>query len=211
MSGTREPSLACSPGCALATLARRGQALAAEEAEEIRFADVEALALERGVDVAQGGPLAAELAGPVGDRITFRGRLTTRPDGCEERVDVGGASKVADDRSNSIHVKIKSLGDFFGGCRIVEISAADLVVTWGGEIGLLEKAREFQGASHGCWVSNRQVVWPRGTPWEPFGPRSRGSLSCGKRPKMRGFRRGQRQKEGGGNAARRRQKVRKAC
>ena len=62
----------------------RGQARAVEDAEEIRFADVEALALERGVDVAQGGPLAAELAGPVADRVTFRGRLTTRPDGCEE-------------------------------------------------------------------------------------------------------------------------------
>ena len=122
------------------TLARRGQALAAEEAEEIRFADVEALALERGVDVAQGGPLAAELAGPVADRITFRGRLTTRPDGCEERVDVGGASKVADDRSNSIHVKMKSPGDFFGGCGFSEIGAADLVVTVGRRVGLLKKA-----------------------------------------------------------------------
>ena len=47
------------------TLASRGQARAAEEAEEIRFADVEALALERGADVGQGGPLAAEFAGPL--------------------------------------------------------------------------------------------------------------------------------------------------
>ena len=136
MSGTMEPSLANSPACGVGVRWRCGQALAAAEAEEIRFAvgrsghvsddhdlaaaeaeeirfaDVEALALERGVDVAQGGPLAAELAGPVADRITFRGRLTARPDGCEERVDVGGASKVADDGSNSIHVKIKSPGDF---------------------------------------------------------------------------------------------------
>ena len=47
------------------------QARAAEDPEEIRFANVEPLPLERGADVSQGGPLAAEFAGPLVDGITF--------------------------------------------------------------------------------------------------------------------------------------------
>jgi len=115
-----------------ATLPRRGQALAAQEAEEIRFAHVEPLPFERGEDVGQGGPLAAEFAGMLGDRIAFRGRLGTGPGGGgEERVDVGVASKVVDDRSNTTHMKMKPLSDVIGGCGLVEVSAADLVVPLG--------------------------------------------------------------------------------
>src|SRR5208282_6214550 len=115
-----------------ATLSRRGQALAAQEAEEIRFAHVEPLPFERGEDIGQGGPLAAEFAGMLVDRIAFRGRLGTGPGGgCEECVDVGVASEVADDRSNGTHRKMKPLSDVIGGCRLVEVSAADLVMTLG--------------------------------------------------------------------------------
>ena len=96
----------------------RGQARAAEDAEEIRFADVESLPLERGADVGQGGPLAAEFAGSLVDRIAFRGGLATGPGGGEERVDVGVASEVADDGSNGTDMKMKPLGDFIGGCRL---------------------------------------------------------------------------------------------
>ena len=132
MSGTTEPSLAYSPGCGdRTTLASRGQARAAEEAEEIRFADVEPLPLEGGADVSQGGPLAAKFAGSLVNRIAFRGRLATGPGGGEERVDVGVASEVADDRSNGADMKMKPLGDFIGGCGLVEVGAADLVVTLG--------------------------------------------------------------------------------
>jgi len=37
-------------------------------------------------------------------------------------------------------------------------------VTLGRRSGLLKQAREFLGASHGCWGPNRQVVSPRGRP-----------------------------------------------
>ena len=119
----------------MSALASRGQAHAVENPEEIRFADFEPLPLERGTDVSQGGPLAAEFAGPLVNGITFRGCLATRPGGGEERVDVGVASEVADDRLNGTDVKMKPLGDFGGGCLIVEVSPTDLVVTLGWEIG----------------------------------------------------------------------------
>ena len=131
-------------------MAGRGQACAAQEAEQVRFTDVEALLLERGADNAQGRPLTAELAGPLVDRLSFRRSLAPGPSGCEEGVDVGVASEVADDRSNGTDVKMKPLGDFVGGCLIVEVSPTDLVVTLGWEIGQLEQASEFWGASHGC-------------------------------------------------------------
>ena len=105
-----------------------------ENPEEIRFADVEPLPLERGADLGQGGPLAAEFAGPLVDGITFRGGLATGPGGGEERVDVGVASEVADDRSNGTDMKRKPLGDFLGGCLIVEVSRTDLVVALSWEI-----------------------------------------------------------------------------
>ena len=53
------------------TLPRRGQAGTAQEAEEIGFADVEPVVFKGGADVGQGGPLAAELAGSLMDRIAF--------------------------------------------------------------------------------------------------------------------------------------------
>jgi hypothetical protein len=131
-----------------ATLASRGQAGAAQDPEEIRFADVEALTLEGGVDVGQGGPLAAEFAGPLVDGITFRRCFAAGPGGGEERVDVGSAGKVAGDRTNGTDMEMESLGDFIGGCRLVEVSATDLVVTLSREVRLLEHTREFWGASH---------------------------------------------------------------
>ena len=130
------------------TLASCGQAGAAQDPEEVRFADVEPFALERGVDVRQGGPLAAEFAGPLVDGITFRGCLAAGPGGGEERVDVGVACEVADDRRNGTDMEMKPLGDFVGGYRFVEVRATDLVVTLGGEVRLLEQAREFWGTSH---------------------------------------------------------------
>ena len=93
----------------------RSQARAAEEAGQVRFPHVEALSLQSASDHGQGGPLAAEVAGSVLDRIAFRGRLAAGPGGCKEGVDVGVASKVADDRSNGIHLKVKPLGDFISG------------------------------------------------------------------------------------------------
>ena len=78
--------------------------------------------------------MAAEFAGPLVNGITFRGCLATGPGGGEERVEVRVASKVADDRSNGTDMKMKPLGDFVGGCLIVEVSTTDLVVTLGWEI-----------------------------------------------------------------------------
>ena len=91
------------------TLASRGQAGAAQDPEEIRFADVEPFALERGVNVCQGGSLAAEFAGPLVDGITFGGCLGAGPGGGEERADVGVACEVADDRTNGTDTELKPL------------------------------------------------------------------------------------------------------
>jgi hypothetical protein len=161
-------------------LARPGPARTAEDPAEIRFADVEPFPLERGADVGQGGPLATECAGPVGDGIPFRGGLATGPGGGAERVDIGFTSAVADDRSNGTDMKMKPLGDVVGGSGIVEVSPTDLGVTLGWEIRLLEQAREFWGASQGGCVPNRQGVSPRGTSWEPCGPRVGEACRAGK-------------------------------
>jgi len=74
--------------------------------------------------------------------------LAAGPGGGEERVDVGVAGEVADDRTNGTDMEMKPLGDFGGGYRFVEVRATDLVVTLGGEVRLLEQAREFWGTSH---------------------------------------------------------------
>jgi len=113
------------------TLASGSQARVAQDPEEIGFADVEPLPLERGADVGQGGPLAAKVASPLVDGLTFWGGLAAGPSGGEERVHVGVASKVVDDRSHGTDMKIEPLGDFVGGCGFVEVSATDLVVTLG--------------------------------------------------------------------------------
>src|SRR5208283_6025982 len=169
------------------TVASRGQARAAEDPEEIRFADVEPLPLERGTDVSQGGPLAAEFAGPLVNGITFRGCLATGLGGGEKRVDVGVASEVADDHSNGTDMKMKTAGRFrrrvshrgskHGRSRS-DVGLGDQVAgtgerVLGREASLLspqstrsQPPRDVLGA-----------VWSQG----------RGSLSCGKRPKMRGF------------------------
>src|SRR5207302_7303939 len=124
----------------------RGQSRALQEAEEIRLAHVEALLLERGADGGQGGPLAAELAGPLPDRIALRGRLGPGPGGGEEEVDVGVAGKVADDRPDGIPMELEPPGDLVGGRGFEEIGAADLEVAVGRRLGLLEEARQDRGA-----------------------------------------------------------------
>ena len=84
------------------------------------------------------------------DGITFRGTLAAGLGGGEERVEVGVASEVADDRSNGTDMKIEPLGDFVGGGGFVEVSATDLVVPLGWQIRLLEQVCESWGASHPC-------------------------------------------------------------
>ena len=75
--------------------------------------------------------MAAQRAGPLLDGITFWGGLATGPGSGEEGVDVGSASKVADDRSNGTDMKMKPLSDFVSGCRFVEVGATDLIVPLG--------------------------------------------------------------------------------
>ncbi len=165
---------------------RRGQSRALQEAEEVRLAHVEAFSLEGGADDGQGGPLAAELAGSVSDPIALRRRLGPGPGGREEGVDVGVPGEVADDRPNGIPVELEPPGDVVGGRGFEEVGAADLEAAVGWRLGLPEEAREIQGASHGNWVSIRQVSRPRGTPWEPFGPGGRGSAGREKGKKCGG-------------------------
>jgi hypothetical protein len=52
-----------------------------------------------------------EFAGPLVDGIAFRGCLAAEPGGGEERVDVGVACEVADDRTNGTDMELKALGD----------------------------------------------------------------------------------------------------
>ena len=112
-------------------MSRHGQAFAAQEAEEIRLADVDPLVLEGGPDVGEGGSLTAKRAGLYVDRIAFWGNLATGLGSGEERVDVGVPSEIVDDDSNGSDMKMKPLGDVIGRCGFVEVSAADLVATVG--------------------------------------------------------------------------------
>ena len=130
------------------TASRRGQTLASQKAEEVRFTDVEPLLFKSGADVGQGRSLAAKRAGSLVDCVTFWRCPTTGRDGGEERIYVGVAGEVVDDRSNGADMKMKPLGDVIGGCGFMEVSTADLVVPVGRRIRLLEQAREFWGASH---------------------------------------------------------------
>jgi hypothetical protein len=69
-----------------------------------------------------GWPLPLSLV----DGITFRGCLGAGPGGGEERVDVGVACEVADDRTNGTDMELKPLGDFAGGYRFVAVRATVL-------------------------------------------------------------------------------------
>ena len=114
------------------TLPGRGQARAAEEAEEIRFADVEALPLERGADVGQGGPLAAELAGPLAGSHRVSGMSCDRARRWRRSELTSGSRAKSRTIARTVSdMKMKPLGDFIGGCGFVEVSAADLVVAVG--------------------------------------------------------------------------------
>ena len=69
--------------------------------------------------------------------------------GGEERVDVGVASEVADDRSNGTDSEMKRWAISSAGVACVEVSTTDLVVSlgWGVEVA---GTAAFRGASHGC-------------------------------------------------------------
>lgn len=105
----------------------RGQTGAAEDAEEIGFADIESLSEECGASLGQGVALVAEFAGPLIDRRAFRGGLGTGPVDCEERVDVGVASEVSDDGPDGVDMELEPFGELAGGRAVVEVSPADLV------------------------------------------------------------------------------------
>ena len=75
--------------------------------------------------------MAAKRTSSLADRIVLRGRLGTAFGGGEERVDVGGASEVADDGSYRVGMKMKPPGDLISRCGFVKIGAADLVVAVG--------------------------------------------------------------------------------
>src|SRR5271170_3137937 len=135
----------------------RGQTGAAEDAEEIGFADVESLFEECGVSLGQGAALMAEFAGPLMDRRAFWGGLGTGPVDAEERVDVGVASEVSDDGADGVDMELKPLGELASGCAFVEVGSADLVAALWRGVWLLEQACEFLGASHRSWVPMRQV------------------------------------------------------
>jgi hypothetical protein len=125
-----------------------GQARAAEDAEEIRLADVNALALERGADVGQGGALAAKGTGTFLDRLAFRGGLATELPGGEEGIDVGVAREVMDESADGADMELEPLGELFGSGALEEVGAADLVVALSRGVGLLEESREIMGSGH---------------------------------------------------------------
>ena len=125
-----------------ASVAGLGQARAAEDAEEIRLADVNALALERGADVGQGGALAAQGSGTFLDGLAFRCGLATELPGGEEGIDVGVAREVLDESADGADMELELLCELFGGGGLEEVGAADLVVALSRRVGLLEEARD---------------------------------------------------------------------
>ena len=80
-----------------ATMADRGQAGAAKDAEEIRLADIEAFAVECGVEVGAGGASATEFTGTLLDRGALGRGLSRWRRGEEESADVGITRAVAED------------------------------------------------------------------------------------------------------------------
>jgi hypothetical protein len=125
-----------------------GQARAAEDAEEIRLADVNALASERGADVGRGGAWAAKGPGTFLDRLASRGGLATEPLGGEDGVDVGVAREVMDEGADGADMELESLCESVGGGALEEVGAADLVAALSRGVGLLEEAREIMGSGH---------------------------------------------------------------
>ena len=106
---------------------RRGYACAAQDAKEIRFADIKSVLPEEGTNIGQGGSSAAKLTGSLANSIALWGRLGARRGSREKRVDVWVASEVADDGSYRAGVKMKPFDDLIGGCGFAKIGAADLV------------------------------------------------------------------------------------
>src|SRR5450755_4605931 len=103
----------------------RGQTGAAENAEEIGFADVESLLEECCMSLGQGVALVAEFTGPLIDRRAFGGGLGTGPVDAEERMDVGVASEVSDDGADGVAMELEAFGKLAGGRAVVEVSPAD--------------------------------------------------------------------------------------
>jgi hypothetical protein len=129
-------------------MANRGQAGAAEDAEEIRLADIEAFALESGADVGEGGALATEFTGSLLDRGALGRGLSPRPLGEEEGADVGITGEVAGDGPDGTDMELILLCELLGGRALEELGPADLVAALGRRVGLLEEAREFLGSGH---------------------------------------------------------------
>lgn len=127
-------------------MANRGQAGAVEDAEERRLADIEAFALECGVDVGEGGALATEFTGSLLDR----GALGRGPSpwllGAEEGADVGITREVAGDGPDGTAMELLLLCEWLGGRALEEVGTADLVAALGRRVGLLEEARELRGS-----------------------------------------------------------------
>src|SRR3954469_21893960 len=121
-------------------MAYRGQAGAAEDAEEIRLADLEAVALERGGDVGEGGTLAPEFAGALLDRGALGRGLSPWPRGEEEGAEVGITGEVAGDGPDGPDMELILLSELVGGRALEEVGPADLVAALGRRAGLLEEA-----------------------------------------------------------------------
>ncbi len=129
-------------------MANHGQAGAAEDAEEIRLADIEAFALECGVDVGEGGALAPEFTGALLDRGALGRGLSPWPLGEEEGAEVGITREVAGDGPDGTDMELILLRELLGGRALEEVGPADLIATLGRRVGLVEEAREFLGSGH---------------------------------------------------------------
>ena len=129
-------------------MANRGQASAAEDAEEIRLADIEAFAMECGVDVGEGGALATEFTGALLDRGALGRGLSPWLLGAEEGADVGITREVAGEGPDGTDMELILLCELLGGRALEEVCTADLVAALGRQVGLLEETREFLGSCH---------------------------------------------------------------
>jgi hypothetical protein len=103
-------------------VANRGQAGAAENTEEIRFADIEAFALECGVDVGEGGALATEFTGALLDRGALGRGLSPWRRGEEEGAEVGITREVAGDGPDGTDMESILLCELLGGKYARQIS-----------------------------------------------------------------------------------------
>ena len=113
-----------------AALPRSSHTFRAEEAEEVRFTNIESVLARGRCGCRSAWHLDGEARGAV-DCITFRGRLGTRLRGGEKRVDVWVVREVTDDGADRAGVKMKSLGDLVSGRGLVKVGTADFIVSRG--------------------------------------------------------------------------------